>query len=189
MSTNFPTSLDSYTTKVDNTDDVLATHVNNLQDAVSAIEAKVGINGSVVTTSFEYFLKHSNGAYRTHTHDGTSDDGAKIPMGSLSEVSIAGLVTGHILKYNGSTSKWENVFLALSNMSDVQLSSLSNGEALVYNTSAGKWINQSLSTYAVLANNQTFNGLCTFAGGLVVENRTSDPGTPATGQLWFRTDL
>lgn len=24
---------------------------------------------------------------------------------------------------------------------------------------------------------------------LVVENRTSDPGTPATGQIWLRTDL
>jgi len=24
---------------------------------------------------------------------------------------------------------------------------------------------------------------------LAVENRTSDPGTPATGQIWLRTDL
>ena len=25
--------------------------------------------------------------------------------------------------------------------------------------------------------------------GFRVENRTSDPGAPATGQMWFRTDL
>jgi hypothetical protein len=25
--------------------------------------------------------------------------------------------------------------------------------------------------------------------GLVIENRTSDPTTPVTGQIWFRTDL
>lgn len=25
--------------------------------------------------------------------------------------------------------------------------------------------------------------------GLVIENRTSDPGTPANGQIWLRTDL
>jgi len=26
-------------------------------------------------------------------------------------------------------------------------------------------------------------------GGLIIENRTSDPPSPATGQIWFRTDL
>jgi hypothetical protein len=26
-------------------------------------------------------------------------------------------------------------------------------------------------------------------GGLVIENRTSDPPSPATGQIWLRTDL
>jgi len=26
-------------------------------------------------------------------------------------------------------------------------------------------------------------------GGLIIETRTSDPGTPATGQIWLRTDL
>jgi hypothetical protein len=42
MSTNFPgTGIDSYTTKVDNSDSVLAAHVNNLQDAVVALETKV----------------------------------------------------------------------------------------------------------------------------------------------------
>jgi len=27
------------------------------------------------------------------------------------------------------------------------------------------------------------------ATGLVIENRTDDPSTPATGQIWLRTDL
>lgn len=38
MSTNFPGALDSYTTKADNVDTILAAHINNLQDAVVAIE-------------------------------------------------------------------------------------------------------------------------------------------------------
>lgn len=38
MSTNFPGALDSYTTKADNVDTILASHINNLQDAVVAIE-------------------------------------------------------------------------------------------------------------------------------------------------------
>lgn len=72
----YPTSLDSFTTKTDNVDDVLAAHVNALQVAVAALEAKLGIDSSAVNTSIDYFLKNSGGAFRTHTHDGSSDDGA-----------------------------------------------------------------------------------------------------------------
>lgn len=38
MSTNFPGALDSYSTKADNVDTVSAAHINNLQDAVVAIQ-------------------------------------------------------------------------------------------------------------------------------------------------------
>lgn len=55
---NFPTSLDSLTSKVDNVDTVVASHVNTLQDIVSALEAKVGIDSSAVTTSHDYLLRH-----------------------------------------------------------------------------------------------------------------------------------
>jgi hypothetical protein len=27
------------------------------------------------------------------------------------------------------------------------------------------------------------------SAGLIIENRTSDPGSPVTGQIWLRTDL
>jgi hypothetical protein len=48
MSTNYPTSLDSYTAKTDGVDDVLAAHVNNLQDAIVAIETKIGIGNFII---------------------------------------------------------------------------------------------------------------------------------------------
>ena len=38
MPTNFPTNPDSYTTKVDGVDNVMAAHVNDLQDAMMAVE-------------------------------------------------------------------------------------------------------------------------------------------------------
>lgn len=38
MASNFPASVDSYTTKVDLVDDVMASHVNDLQDAIVALE-------------------------------------------------------------------------------------------------------------------------------------------------------
>ena len=50
MSTGFPTSLDTYTVK--NSGDTLQpAHVNDIQDAVSALEVKVGVDGSSVATS------------------------------------------------------------------------------------------------------------------------------------------
>ncbi len=58
MSTNFPGSLDTYTTKVDNTDDVLAAHINDPQDAIEALEAKVGVDSSAITNSHDYLLTH-----------------------------------------------------------------------------------------------------------------------------------
>lgn len=58
MSTNFPSSLDSYSTLVDNVDDVLASHMNDRGDAIEALEAKVGVDSSAVTTSVDYKLRN-----------------------------------------------------------------------------------------------------------------------------------
>ena len=61
MATNFPGSLDSYTNPVGS--DLLSTGAggdshstmhSNLNDAVEALEAKVGANSSAVTTSHDY---------------------------------------------------------------------------------------------------------------------------------------
>lgn len=46
---------------------------------------------------------------------------------------------------------------------------------------------------AQLAPNLTLGGTTTGAfnafGGLIIENRTTDPPFPAVGQIWLRTDL
>lgn len=51
MATNFPTSLDSYTPKVDGVDTVLAAHINNVQDAIVAIETLLGAGSAAGTYS------------------------------------------------------------------------------------------------------------------------------------------
>ena len=61
MASNFPSSLDSYATLTDNTDDVLAAHPNDRGDAIENLEAKVGVNSSAVTTSHDYLLTHLPG--------------------------------------------------------------------------------------------------------------------------------
>lgn len=84
-STNYPTAFDSYTSKVDLVDDVMAAHVNDLQDAVEALQAKLGVDDSAVATSFDYFWKNASGRYRIHRHDGGSDDGAILVTESATE--------------------------------------------------------------------------------------------------------
>lgn len=68
MATNFPSSLDSFTnpSASDKMDSVTVPHATqhaNLNDAVEALEAKVGADGSAVTSSHDYIL--SNGVLPT----------------------------------------------------------------------------------------------------------------------------
>jgi hypothetical protein len=71
---NFPATLDDNTTLFQvNTEDVITnTHHNNLKDAVVALETKVGVDSSGVTTTLEYLLKNSLSVDPGHKHTGAS---------------------------------------------------------------------------------------------------------------------
>lgn len=81
MASSFPTSLDFFTDPSSsdylNSPDHANQHID-VNDAIEKLEAKVGINSSAVTTSIDYFMNHASGDFRTHVHDGGSDDGAKL---------------------------------------------------------------------------------------------------------------
>jgi len=42
MTTAYPNSLDTFSPKTDNFDDVMAADINNLQDAIAAVQALLG---------------------------------------------------------------------------------------------------------------------------------------------------
>lgn len=57
MSTSFPTSLDTLTNPTANDTEASLSHMaqhGNANDAIEALEAKVGVDGSAVTTSLDY---------------------------------------------------------------------------------------------------------------------------------------
>jgi hypothetical protein len=58
MATNFPTSLDVFVALVDNEDNIVAAHPNDRGDAIEALEAKVGVDSSAVSTSHDYKFTH-----------------------------------------------------------------------------------------------------------------------------------
>ena len=52
----YPTNIDNFTHHIDSVDDVMAVDVNELQDAIESLEAKVGADSSAVNTSHDYKL-------------------------------------------------------------------------------------------------------------------------------------
>ena len=87
MATTFPTTLDSFTGAVA-TETIgaaggvgVASMLGTLQDAVEALEAKLGVTTSAVTASHDYKLTNASSADPGHTHtlsDGASDITASI---------------------------------------------------------------------------------------------------------------
>lgn len=89
MSINFPTSLDTLsnpvgTDKVNNAVAVLkhATQHANANDAIEALEAKVGINGSAVTTTHDYKLSSVTSTDKAVSKASASFVGGKVLVSS-----------------------------------------------------------------------------------------------------------
>ena len=76
----------------------------------------------------------------------TASGGAS-DLDDLSDVDISSASNGQVLKYNGTSGKWENAAESgggasdLDDLSDVDISSASNGQVLKYNGTSGKWEN------------------------------------------------
>ena len=112
MSTNFPTSLDTFPSAA-----TLATHTlgtdphstlhGNIGDTLAAVEAKVGVDASAVTTSFDYNLKN--------IRPGISDGRLTLTSGTaVTTADVTGATTVYFTPYKGSgislystsASKW-----------------------------------------------------------------------------------
>lgn len=133
MATNFPSSLDDSTTiPVESANTKLSTnHVTahqNIQDAIEAIEAKVGANSSAVTTSHDYKLSTITGSNKAVSNNGGTLTSPIINLGSDAEgdtyyrnssgalTRLARGTDNYILKMNGNVPNWE-AETALSNAS------------------------------------------------------------------------
>lgn len=126
--TNFPSSLDDSTTiPAESANTKLSTnHVTahqNIQDAIEAIEAKVGANSSAVTTSHDYKLSEVTdkavGKTATQTLTNKTLTSPVINLGSDAEgdtyyrnssgalTRLAGGMDNYIYKMNGNVPNWE----------------------------------------------------------------------------------
>lgn len=104
MASNFPNSIDSFTVKVDYVDDVLAEHINAVQDAIVATQTNIasGITGDITLvsgqlyTSLNPLIQGGNAdAYHTHNFSET------VAHSGLSDMpDLSGSNTDHDVRYN-----------------------------------------------------------------------------------------
>ena len=85
---SFPTSIFTWSDLVATTSEIVVADPNNLAAELIALQTKLGITSSSDSSSIDYFLKHASGAYRTHKHDASSDDGAAT-IGALTGLTLA----------------------------------------------------------------------------------------------------
>lgn len=121
MSTNFPGALDSYTTKIDNVDIVQASHINNLQDAVVALEGQFSLNGNVGLAEGRLSLSSSDPAP-------LSDQSAKTTVYYLPYVG------NRIAVYNTTTTGWDVLVFGSKSVS-VPAVTNTNFDIFAYNNS------------------------------------------------------
>jgi len=150
MATNFPeTGLDSLTNPT-STDTMasfshLAQHAN-ANDAIEALQAKVGVDGSAVTTSHDYKLSNVTGSDKAASVTGTETLTNKtLEDGTALESSAAPTTDAQIAnkKYVDDQVATAN---ELSELTDVTITGTpADNEFLAYDSGSGEWINQTKS--------------------------------------------
>lgn len=108
---NYPEILDNFTPKVDDTNDVMAADVNDLQTAIVALQTKVGVDNSIVETTIEHKVAAKENSSNKVTSLSVSSTDAQYPSAKLVYDQLAGKqATG---SYEVTTNK-ENTTLDTS---------------------------------------------------------------------------
>lgn len=149
MATNFPTSLDALTNPTStNTLDAPSHSLQhaNLNDAVEALEAKVGVNSSAVATSHDKILTlKANIASPTFTGTVTAPTFIGALTGTATNVTTNANLTGDVTSVGNAatigTSKVVTAKIADGAVTGVKVSkSVSNFTGPTYTVDASDWI-------------------------------------------------
>jgi len=153
---SFPTSLDSFTANVDNVDVIYASDINELQTAIEALEAKVGVDSSAVNTSFDFKLNEVTGgdeavgksATQTLTNKTLTSPVVNVGSDATGDMYYrnAGVLTripvgtdNQIMKLNGTTPNWEaEATIANASTTVAGISELATSAQITVGTATGE---------------------------------------------------
>lgn len=202
MATNFPSSLDDSTTiPVESANTKLSTnHVTahqNIQDAIEAIEAKVGINSSAVTTSHDYKLSTITDSNKAVSNNGGTLTNPIINLGSDAEgdtyyrnssgalTRLARGTDNYILKMNGNVPNWEaETTISAATESAEGISRLATAAQITAGTATESGYPLVVTPDQLAASTPVFNGsgLTNLTNPAVYKNGTTTYGlTTASG--------
>lgn len=106
MSTLFPGSIDSYTNPTPTSkrnNPSLAGEISDKNDAIVALETKVGVDSSAVTTTIDYKLKSTSSIDPGHKHTAASLVGvASVPTGAIVKYPLVTAPSSSFIPADGS---------------------------------------------------------------------------------------
>ena len=207
MSTNYSNGIDSFTPKVDGVDTVNASHVNNLQDSVLALENELGTNpkGSYasVGAAIAAMLPASGGNVTgdvtansgvkfdgvdigNHFHSGMPGDAPQIPWSCIMGKSLL----QNTVLFGDSDSSGFPTFLTIGTGLSVDVNASTKGlqmdiggNIIFTNTDASISSLTASSTQYLFA--EAGMSLTFGSTDLAPIYSALPPATPATGQHWF----
>jgi hypothetical protein len=143
---SFPTSIKSFTTKTDNVTDVLAEHVNSLQDEVVAIETALGVgypNGypkkRVSTEASNATPAINSDSYDMHT---ITAQAAAATFGTPTGTPTQGQQIIYRIKDNATARalSWNAIYRAMGNpLPSTTVLSKTLYLGFIYNSTDTKW--------------------------------------------------
>jgi hypothetical protein len=116
MPTNFPGTVDVYTVKVDNVSDVLAADINNVQDAIVAIQNRIGANasGAVITAAGTQTITGAKTFSQSIVAPGFSGSGASLTGFTIGQIT-AGLGFTPLQQGGGAGQNNSKVYIGWNN--------------------------------------------------------------------------
>lgn len=103
MASTYPTTQDTFTTKVQG-GVISEDHINDLQNAVIAVEANVGTTNSADTTTIDYKLKNASSVNPGHKHT----------ISAINDIEVTSPTDGQGLVYESASGKWKNQTTAVA---------------------------------------------------------------------------
>ena len=134
------------TLQLQNTTTLNDIYINDVDPAITIRDCTIGF--IVVSYGIQKALAMTN--FHAYHHESVKVNGTTLishikQLNYIPEVIYTPLPTNnHILKYNGSLSKWNPGTISFDELSDVIISSPSNGQIISYNGT--NWVNSNMST-------------------------------------------
>lgn len=196
---SYPSAIESYTAKTDNVDDVLAAHINALQDSVVAIETELGADpaGSLTDLKTRLAVSLSDAGLLRFAASGalTISGGAITATQNWHRVDTESSAASDNLDTIAAGSDGQILFLRSTNdardvvirhgvdnivtggAGNVTLGLTSDLAILIYDSNLAKWICLPIVSFATLntwAGEQVFGAAVNFAYQAVNANTTLD---------------